>query len=104
MSLNLQKTVVALSLRRHTSGCSQMRGMIHKKLFPIAALVIASTAFQFGAASAQTSGVGGDGYTRILWRGTDSSVSIWKVDGALNFSSYRAYGPYDCWTPIALTT
>jgi hypothetical protein len=53
--------------------------------------------------SAQTSGVGGDGYTRLLWRGTDGSISLWKLDGNLKEVSFHAYGPYPDYEPIAIT-
>jgi hypothetical protein len=52
---------------------------------------------------AQTSGVGCDGYTRFLWRGTDSRISLWKVDANLNNPTSAQYGPYDGWQPVAMT-
>jgi len=52
--------------------------------------------------SAQTSGVGTDGYTRVLWRATDGSVSVWKVDANLNYVDSHVYGPYDGWSPLSL--
>jgi hypothetical protein len=52
--------------------------------------------------SAQTSGVGTDGYTRVLWRATNGSVSVWKVDADLNYVDSHVYGPYDGWTPLSL--
>ena len=52
--------------------------------------------------SAQTSGVGTDGYTRLLWRATNGSVSVWKVDSNLNYTDSHIYGPYDGWTPLSL--
>jgi hypothetical protein len=79
-----------------------MRSKMHRKLFALAAFA-AMSAFETGA-FAQTSGVGSDGQTRILWRGTDGSVSLWNVDASLNYLAYHAYGPYDGWIPIALTT
>jgi hypothetical protein len=54
--------------------------------------------------SAQTSGIGGDGYTRVLWRGTDGRISLWKLDPVLNFVTYHEYGPYAGYSPIAITT
>ena len=57
-----------------------------------------------GGASAQTSGLGGDGYTRTMWRGTDGSISIWKLDPALNFVGLHNYGPYAGAVPVALIT
>jgi len=55
-----------------------------------------------GKLSAQTSGVGNDGYTRVLWRATNGSVSVWKVDANLNYTDSHTYGPYDGWTPLSL--
>src|SRR5436305_8253291 len=52
--------------------------------------------------SAQTSGVGNDGYTRVLWRATNGSVSVWKVDANLNYVDSHTYGPYDGWAPLSL--
>src|SRR4051794_14365399 len=52
--------------------------------------------------SAQTSGVGSDGNTRVLWRATNGSVSVWKVDASLNYVDSHIYGPYDGWTPLSL--
>jgi hypothetical protein len=43
------------------------------------------TVIQSGTVSAQTSGVGGDGYTRNFWIGTDGRISVWKLDPNLNF-------------------
>jgi hypothetical protein len=57
-----------------------------------------------GAASAQTSGLGGDGYTRAMWRGTDGTAGLWKLDPALNFVGSHNYGPYAGWSPVAMTT
>ena len=52
--------------------------------------------------SGQTSGVGSDGNTRVLWRATNGSVSVWKVDADLNYIDSHVYGPYDGWTPLSL--
>ena len=55
---------------------------------------------------AQNSGVAGDGTLRILWRGTDSRISLWRLDNTnnINLLSSREYGPFYGWLPIALTT
>jgi len=43
-----------------------------KKLFLMAAsVVIGAAVIQPATLPAQTSGVGGDGFTRLLWRGTE---------------------------------
>src|SRR4051794_29409323 len=73
-----------------------------KRLFLVAAAVIVWASIQPGTLSAQTSGVGSDGYTRVLWRATNGSVSVWKVDGSLNYVDSHIYGPYDGWTPLSL--
>jgi hypothetical protein len=75
-----------------------------KRLLAVATTVIIWATFQPGAVSAQTSGVGGDGNTRVLWRGTDGSITLWKLDPVLNFVNNHAYGPYAGWSPIAITT
>jgi len=74
-----------------------------KKLLIMAAVATMWTAIAPGVLSAQTSGVGCDGYTRFMWRGTDSRISLWRVDGNLNNSFGIQYGPYDGWVPVALT-
>ncbi len=77
---------------------------LHNKLFFMAAVTTLCAAIQPAILSAQTSGVGSDDYTRILWRGTDGSISLWKLDGNLANPAYHAYGPYIGWTPLAITT
>jgi hypothetical protein len=75
-----------------------------KKLLAIAAAVTICATSHSGALFAQTSGIGGDGITRVLWRGTDSSISLWALDSNLNFITSHAYGPFPGWFPIAITT
>jgi hypothetical protein len=53
--------------------------------------------------SAQTSGTGNDGYTRVLWQGPDSSIAIWKLDASLNLVLSVSDGPFAGWIPIGLT-
>lgn len=67
----------------------------------VAATILAVTAPTI--LSAQTSGTGLDGYTRVLWQGTDSSIAIWKLDGNLNVVYGVKAGPYPGWIPIGLT-
>lgn len=75
-----------------------------KKLFLMAAsAVIGAAVIHPATLSAQTSGIGGDGYTRLLWRGTDSRISLWKLDPVLNAAGDHQYGPYAGWLPIAIT-
>ena len=73
-------------------------------LFMAAATTIWTAALQPGVVSAQTSGIGGDGNTRLLWKGTDGSISLWELDLGLNFLFYKAYGPFYGWQPVAITT
>jgi hypothetical protein len=79
--------------------------MVTFKSIVAAAAVAIALAFQSGAVSAQTqvSLLGADGYTRAMWRGTDGSISLWKLDLALNFVGSHNYGPYTGWSPVALT-
>ena len=49
---------------------------VRKRLLAVAAAVTMWAVIQPGTVSAQTSGVGPDGYTRFLWKGTDYSVSL----------------------------
>jgi hypothetical protein len=77
--------------------------MVRFKSIAFAAIAAIALAFHPGDASAQTSGLGGDGYTRTMVRGTDGSISIWKLDPALNFVGSHNYGPYAGWLPVALT-
>jgi hypothetical protein len=53
--------------------------------------------------SGQTSGMGMDGITRVLWQGPNSSIAVWKLDSNLNFVKGVAYGTTDGWIPVALT-
>jgi hypothetical protein len=79
---------------------------LRNRWLQIAVTMIASIVITPGFISAQNSGVGGDGTMRLMWTGTDSHISLWKLDASnnINFSSSREYGPYYGWTPIALTT
>jgi hypothetical protein len=77
---------------------------IRKTLLAVAATVSLLASIQPTTVSAQTSGVGGDGYTRLLWRGTNGSISLWELDPNLNFVTYHEYGPFALWWPIALIT
>ena len=42
-------------------------------------------------------------YTRVMWRGTDGSISLWKLDGSWNAAGSHNYGPYAGWSPLTLT-
>src|SRR5947209_6261721 len=73
-----------------------------KELILAAATAVVWASVHPSNLSAQTSGVGSDGYTRVLWRATNGSVSVWKVDSNLNYTDSHIYGPYDGWTPLSL--
>ncbi|MGB6175968.1 MAG: hypothetical protein WBF43_06455 [Methylocella sp.] len=75
-----------------------------KKFLAVVAVITVCATIQPGTLSAQTSGIGGDANTRLLWRGTDNRISLWKLDHSLNYVTSTVYGPYDTWLPIALTT
>jgi len=54
---------------------------------------------------AQNSGVASDGTARLMWRATDSHISLWSLDAPNNtILGTHEYGPYYSWLPIALTT
>jgi len=78
--------------------------MVKFKFIFAAVAVAIALAFQSGGASAQTIGMGNDGYARGMWHATDGSINIWKLDPALNLVGQHAYGPYGGWSPVALTT
>jgi hypothetical protein len=80
-----------------------MKVLGRKLFFMAAATAMWLAAIQPGVLSAQTSGVGGDGFTRLLWRGTNGSISLWKLDGNLNEMGVHVYGPFPDYDPIAIT-
>jgi hypothetical protein len=75
-----------------------------KRLFAIAAAVTMWATILPGAVSAQNIGLGGDGFTRLMWRGTDYSIALWKINSSLALVGSITYGPYPGWTPVAITT
>jgi hypothetical protein len=71
-------------------------------LSSVAAIAIASAvAFQSLPAPACCGVVGADGYTRLVWNGTDGSISIWKTDSSLNLVASQNYGPFPGWNHIS---
>jgi hypothetical protein len=74
-----------------------------KRVLAIVTAVVTWTVIQPGTVSAQTSGLGRDGYTRNIWFGTDGRISVWKLDSNLNFVTSHDYGPYAGFSPVALT-
>jgi WD40 repeat protein len=78
---------------------------LRKKLLVVTAVTFVSMAVQPGILSAQTSGLGTDGFTRVLWKATDGSISLWKFDASLNsVGSPKNYGPFGGFVPVAMTT
>ena len=76
-----------------------------ERLLAVVVAVTMWAVIQPGTVSAQTSGIGPDGYTRFAWRGTDNSLSLWQLSPTtLNFFNSHVYGPYNGWTPLAITT
>jgi hypothetical protein len=76
---------------------------LQKTFFAVAAMIILLGGIQPSKLSAQTSGVGSDGYTRFLWTGTDDRISIWRLDPSLGSAVSHQYGPYNGYAPLALT-
>jgi hypothetical protein len=68
-------------------------------LFISATLLLLNSTTAF----AQISGRGGDGYTRVMWTGNDSSIQVWKLDNHLNYVYGVGAGPYSGWIPVAFT-
>lgn len=77
--------------------------LLRKRCLLAAAIAAIAILACLQPASAQNSGTGGDSFTRLLWRGTDGSASLWKLDLNLNFVGNRNYGAFDQWLPISLT-
>jgi hypothetical protein len=75
---------------------------VRKKLMAAVA-TLALCAGINGTAYAQSHGVAGDGTNRLLWKGTDGRVSLWKLDANLNYATSKEYGPYTYWHPIGIT-
>jgi hypothetical protein len=73
------------------------------KLFAAAAVTLVCAGIQPGTASAQTSGVGADGATRMLLTSSDGRPRLVKFDAALREVASRDYAAYDGWTPVAIT-
>ena len=80
-----------------------MMSSSRNKLTALVAIALAWCAFQPRIVSVQTSRVGNDGFTRVLWRGTDGSVSLYKLDANLNFVAEKAFEPHPGWKPLAIT-
>ena len=69
---------------------------VHGKLLFMAASAMAAWV-TIQPVFAQTSGVGADGATRLLWRGTDNRANIYKLDSNLNLVTYQEFEAVDEW-------
>jgi hypothetical protein len=76
--------------------------MLCTRTFLVSVAAICCAVFEPGVLSAQNSGIGSDGYTRLLWKGSDSSIIIWKLDSSLYYFDSVTYGPYFSWVPQAI--
>lgn len=83
-----------------------MFNFVRKAWFHVAAVTLATAIVHPSMLFAQNSGLAGDGTMRLMWRGTDSHISLWKLDAsnAINFLTSREFGPFYGWQPIAVTT
>jgi hypothetical protein len=79
-----------------------MRGTCRQSLLAVAVVISAFVTIQ--PVLAQSSGVGCDGATRLLWKGINQSIALWKLDANLNFLTDAGFGPYKGWAPEAITT
>jgi hypothetical protein len=79
-----------------------MRGTCRQSLLAVAVVISAFVTIQ--PVLAQSSGVGCDGATRLLWKGTNASISLWELDSNLNPLANATYGPYAEWSPAGITT
>jgi hypothetical protein len=66
-----------------------------------AALAVFSAVAPVRAGEGPTSGVGGDGFTRFLWYGTDGRILIEKCNATLAGCTQQIYGPVPTWIPTA---
>jgi len=75
----------------------------HNRLLAIAAFTMWAI-IQPGTVSAQDSGIGGDGFTRLLWISTANHMILWKLDQNLNVVVSCDYGAQRGFDPLAITT
>jgi hypothetical protein len=71
------------------------------KLRTFALAAALSAAFALPASAGCCGSVGSDGDTRIIWDGTDGSISLWKTDPSLNVLLTQNYGPFPGWRHIS---
>jgi hypothetical protein len=72
------------------------------RLLAIAAFAIWAM-IQPGTVSAQNSGVGGDGFMRLLWV-MNGHMVLWKLDQNLNLVASKDYGSFTGFNLIGITT
>jgi hypothetical protein len=72
------------------------------RLLAIAAFTILAI-FQPGTVSAQNSGIGGDGFMRLLWV-MNGHMVLWKLDPNLNMVASKDYGSFSGFDLIGITT
>jgi hypothetical protein len=100
----MQRTIV-FGVRIIRKGLCLRSSMRQLACAIVAAVSFYVTASMFSAASAQTTGVGDDGETGLMWKGFDSSITLYRLDPTLTFiAADERYGPYVGYTPIAMTT
>jgi hypothetical protein len=75
---------------------------LFKKLFAVVIAITLWTTLVPGSVFAQGIGLGGDGFTRQLWTGTDWRAGLWKLDNNLNPVLTIPYGPFPQWEPIGI--
>jgi hypothetical protein len=75
---------------------------LRKKLLHMAAgAVLALCSAAAWAGQGPTSGVGGDGFTRWLWFGTDGRIMLEKCNATLAGCTSQIYGPVPTWIPVS---
>jgi hypothetical protein len=69
---------------------------LRKKLLSVdAGAVMACSATAW--ADGPSSGVGGDGFTRYIWTGTDNRIRVVKCNATLGGCTSLDYGPFATW-------
>ncbi len=80
-----------------------MTRIVSRKLLLIVAVAALSAVTQSNMSAGQVLAVGNDGKTRVLWHGTDGRISLWVVNSALAIESFREFGPFVGYLPVAIT-
>lgn len=92
-----------MKMRTMNTKETEMTITLRKTFLVMAMAITLLVVIQPSVLSAQNSGVGSDGYTRFMWRGTNNSISIWRLNPSLGGPVGHVYGPYNGWIPLALT-